>query len=327
MQRIVRDDERMNVDPDASVDVPNRELITTLALIRAAVATLDVRPDFALQLAEHLREEQADSAALLPEVGSVTDVEGLRLHLHRLHARLVEVLGTPSPTLPPPPVTIPERVGALTVTRPSRSAAVIDDDLASAFVWWDDIAKRDLDAYVAILEAASDERPLQRHFALHPLLLVQHLHGGHGRWVLPQKRLGAEYVPDFAIAQRSSSGTEWQFVELQSPRARLFVPSSGRQSQQLDEGLRQVSEWRRWLAANRDYARRPRSEQGLGLRAVTADDPGLLLIGREGQLTDDDRERRRQLAHQHNVQIRTYDWITREAHARLDDLHRSGLRT
>src|SRR3954452_24314875 len=101
----------------------------------------------------------------------------------------------------------------------------------------------------------------------------------------------------------SSSGYEWQVVELQSPRARLFVPSSGRQSEQLDEGLRQIAEWRRWLADNRDYARRPRARNGLGLVDASDRDPGLLIIGREADLTELDRERRRQLDGQLNVRI------------------------
>jgi hypothetical protein len=47
---------------------------------------------------------------------------------------------------------------------------------------------------------------LQRHLATNPLLLVQHLGGGGGRWMLSQKRLGSEYVPDFVIGERSSGG-------------------------------------------------------------------------------------------------------------------------
>jgi hypothetical protein len=180
------------------------------------------------------------------------------------------------------------------VRRISRSLALVDDELADAFVWWDEITTEDVAAYRAVLSTADNERPLQKHLALHPILLVQHLGGGHGRWVLSQKRLGSEYVTDFIVGERSSTGFEWQFVELQSPRARLFV-RSGRQSEQFDEGWRQIEEWRRWLEDNRDYARRPCSRNGLGLVDVSAGSPGLLLIGREADLTQQDRDRRRQL--------------------------------
>jgi hypothetical protein len=132
----------------------------------------------------------------------------------------------------------------------------------------------------------------------------------------------AEYVPDFVIGERSSSGFEWQFVELQSPHARLFVKSSGRQSKQFDEGLRQINDWRRWLDNNRDYARRPRARHGLGLDNASGSDPGLLIIGREADLSEADIERRRQLDQQKNIRIHTYDWLVRQAKARLAALER-----
>jgi hypothetical protein len=65
----------------------------------------------------------------------------------------------------------------------------VDDELAHGFVWWDDITAEDIDAYRTVLETARDERPLQKYLALHPILLIQHLGGGHGRWVIPQKQL------------------------------------------------------------------------------------------------------------------------------------------
>jgi hypothetical protein len=314
----------VSYDPDETANVPLREAAATVALLRGLITLMDNRGDLAESLVEYLLPQRADDLGHLPEVGPVSDAEGLRLHLHRLRDRLARVLPVSMATLPAPPVTVPKAVNGsrVRVRALSRSAAVIDDELADGFVWWDDITAEEIDAYRAVLETANDERPLQKYLALHPILLVQHLGGGHGRWVLSQKRLGAEYVTDFVIGERSSSGFEWQFVELQSPRAKLFVASSGRQSEQLDEGLRQINEWRRWLADNRDYARRPRHQNGLGLVNVSADDPGLLLIGREADLTATDADRRRQLAGQFNVNIHTYDWLVRRAEARLMELQR-----
>lgn len=241
----------------------------------------------------------------------------------RLHDRLAGVVpGSPS-VLPPPPATVPADA-AVPIRRASRSGAVVDQDLAHFFVWWDDITRDDVERYKQVLSTAQTERPLQKHLALSPRLLVQHMGGGHGRWVIPQKRLGSEFVLDFMVVERSSSGYEWQLVELQSPTARLFVRSSGRQSEQLDEGLRQIAEWRRWLAANRGYAQRQRSENGLGLTDVTAEDPGLLIIGREADLTHEDRARRRQLDTTLNIRIHTYDWLVRPAESRLAQLGHHG---
>jgi len=40
-----------------------------------------------------------------------------------------------------------------------------DGELASAFVWWDDVQASDLDVYRQVLDAADDEKPPQRHLA------------------------------------------------------------------------------------------------------------------------------------------------------------------
>jgi len=306
-------------DPDALLQIPLRETAALISTLDALIIALDAAPAAAAALGEALPSLGEPGVAQLPEVGRVTDAEGLRLQLHRLHARLNERMPTPEPVPAPPPVTQPSNT-QIPTRKASRSAAVVNDELADAFVWWDDITDADVDGYLAVLEAAENERPLQRHLAANPHLLVQHLRGGGGRWVLSQKRLGSEYVTDFVVGERDSGGFSWTFVELQSPRAAQYVPSSGRMSEQFDEGIRQILDWRRWLRDNLDYAQRPRVRNGLGLENVSPQGRGLLLIGRADDLNDDDRERRRQLTEEHNIDIHTYDWVVREAAARIREL-------
>jgi hypothetical protein len=211
--------------------------------------------------------------------------------------------------------------------RTSREDSLDGDPLAAFVVWWDDIGQQDVAAYEAVLNGADNEKPLQAHLTDHPRLLIQYFGGGHGRWVIPQKRLGAEFVPDFVLGEADSDGRSWTLVELQTPKletnrnreGRLFM-KDGRQSEQLDEGIRQVLEWRRWLSANRDYARRPRVEHGLGLEGIDATAAATLIIGREADLTDEHRAMRKQLAYDHRMSIRSYDWVTREARRRLAEL-------
>jgi hypothetical protein len=88
------------------------------------------------------------------------------------------------PALPAPPVTLPKKTNGIRVWSPSRSGAVVGDELADAYMPWDDISAEEIDAYRAVLETANGENPLQKHLALRPILLVQRLGGGHGRWVL-----------------------------------------------------------------------------------------------------------------------------------------------
>ena len=309
------------MDPDDDVTVALRDVSAALAVIEKLATTMDLDEGLAATVTHALFTGDATDPDLLPEVGVVTNAESARLHLHRISARLREQVPSTSSGPPPPPVTQTIEIsGDLKIRRASRSYAREHDELARFAVVWLDITQEHIDAYSEVLEAAETERPLQVHIARYPLLLAQHLGGGHGRWVIPQKRLGAEYVPDFVIAQKHSDGYDWQFVELQSPRARLFVPSTGRSSQQFDEGIRQILEWRRWLESNLDYARRPKSQYGLGLTEVSPRGRGLLIIGRERDLDETDRQRRRQLSEVNSIAIHTYDWLAREATARVREL-------
>lgn len=215
-------------------------------------------------------------------------------------------------------------------TRWPTGGAHPDDHLRNFYVGWLDVAPADVERYQAVLDTATDERPLQRHLTKEPKLLAQILDGGHGRWVLPHKDLGGRFEPDFVIGHKWSGPTwEWILVELQTPvlkglrnrTGRLFL-QNGRMSEQLDEGLRQINEWRRWIAANPDTAKRPRAEMGLGLTNIEPNPRGILLIGREEDLTQGDAAVRKQLGDQHNVRIHSYDWLSREAWMRLRELGR-----
>lgn len=309
-------------DPDEQIEIPSREIHAALAFIDGLLELAVDDDELCTRLSNLLPEVGAHS--WLPETGSTRDAETLRLHFHRIveRLRLYTVSATISSlgALENESVVRDLKGSSLKIRCPTRAHALEDDELASAFVWWDEIQRSDVEELRTVIETAQDERPIQRHVARNPHLLVQHMGGGHGRWVLPQKRLGSEYVTDFVIAEKSSGGYEWQYVELQSPRERLFVVSSGRQSKHLDEGIRQILEWRRWLGNNLDYARRPRSRDGLGLTDITAQDPGVLLLGRAADLDDDDKQQRRQLDQELNIRIHTYDWLLRNAEERIQAL-------
>jgi hypothetical protein len=114
------------------------------------------------------------------------------------------------------------------------------------------------------LQTATTEAAVQSILEEHPVLLARALGGGHGRWVIPQRRLGAEHVPDFIIGEKSSLGYEWTLVELESPSQRMFK-RNGDPTQALSHAIRQILDWRSWLTVNLNYARRSRDSNGLGL--------------------------------------------------------------
>lgn len=182
------------------------------------------------------------------------------------------------------------------------------------------VARGDVDEqliadYQAVLDAAPDERPLQRFFEDHPGVLAQE-YAANCRWVLPQVSLGGRYVPDFLVARIDSGGVRWTLVELESPAAQLFT-KDGQPRKELRKGLSQVQDWRDWLIANRDVARRSRADQGLGLIGVDHMATGLVIIGRRHHRSEAERERLKSLVWRERVLIKSYDWLMDEARHRI----------
>jgi len=173
------------------------------------------------------------------------------------------------------------------------------------------ITQQEVTAYEAALAAAANERAMQRFLQEHPQLLVQHLGASAGRWIIPQKRLGAEHVPDFLIAEIGSTGFLWYAVELERPQAKLFT-KNGDPSASLNHALRQISDWRNWLSYNRDYAMRSREQSGLGLVDIDPELEGLIIIGRDADVDPRTNSRRRRAWREHGVRIETYDWLSRQ---------------
>jgi Domain of unknown function (DUF4263) len=189
----------------------------------------------------------------------------------------------------------------------TRGALPYDGPLAEFGVkWLGDHAAAEA-ALRDCLQTATTELPVQKVLEKHPVLLARALGGGHGRWVIPQRRLGAEHVPDFVIGTKSSLGNEWTLVELESPSQRMFK-GNGDPSPELTHAIRQIVDWRSWLTANLDYARRSGDSHGLGLDNIDPNSPGLILLGRRG-LGEATRDRRRQLGQQLNIRIHSIDWL------------------
>lgn len=201
----------------------------------------------------------------------------------------------------------------------------VEPTIEQFFVPWDSISADDVQGYEGVLGLATDERPLQKYLESRPVLLVQHLGGGHGRWVIPQPRLGAEFVPDFMIAEKSSLGFEWTAVELENPSVSSFT-QGGDPSAALSHAIRQIEDWRGWLTVNQAYADRPRDSNGLGLRNIDGEVPGLILIGRRGSSEPQNVvDRRRRLGHKLAIQVHTYDWLADMARGRVRALTEARL--
>jgi Shedu protein SduA, C-terminal len=203
-------------------------------------------------------------------------------------------------------------------------ASIEADDLHEYFTWWDNVTSAQVKEYLECLDKATSERELQAFFESHPNLLIQDLEGGQGRWVVPQKRLGSEFVTDFVIGERHSFGFQWQAVEIENPLAPLFT-MKGNPSAELTHAIRQITDWRAWIKRNQNYTSRCREAQGLELIDIDSSVRGLILIGRERNLDPTTNDRRRQLVQDLQIDIHTYDWVARGSIGRIEALERSRI--
>lgn len=198
--------------------------------------------------------------------------------------------------------------GQVELARVNYQAQRAERELNHSSVDWDHITPEDANLLQALLDTDPNEASMHHFFEDNPKFLVQVLAGGHGRYQLSKKRLGADYVPDFLIAEASSIGIEWYAVELESPRSKEHK-ADGNPANSLNVALAQIRDWRQWLMNNLDYARRPKEEDGLGLIGIDSRVPGLIIIGRRHEYPERFNNFRRQTRDRESILIHSYDWL------------------
>ena len=192
-----------------------------------------------------------------------------------------------------------------------------EDPLKDYFTWWDSISELDVDALKRAIDQASKEEDIQQFLQANPKYLIQHLGGGHGRWVIPKKRFGSEHITDFLIGESHSFGFDWQAVELESPLRKMFN-KNGDPNQYLNHAIRQINDWRAWLNHNQNYASRSKDEGGLSLKDINQNIPGLILIGRRKDVDPETKDRRQQMSKSQNIRIHSYDFLVDSLEGRLN---------
>ena len=181
-------------------------------------------------------------------------------------------------------------------------------ELEESSVVWDRLTPQHGSSLQELLDKNPQEAEMHSFLEAHPEYLVQVMGGGHGRYQLSKKRLGAEFVPDFLVAEMSSIGIEWHAVEIESPRSAALrkdgLPAAG-----LNQAIGQIRDWRQWLMDNIDYARRPKERNGIGLVGIDSRVPGLIIIGRRPEYPSRYNEFRRQMIDRERIVIHSYDWL------------------
>ena len=172
-------------------------------------------------------------------------------------------------------------------------------------------------AFEKEIDAARDERPIQKFITENPEILVS-LVGGNERYCIPLKRLGARYVTDFVIGSVDSLGVRWHFVELETPQSGIYTKRGDGLDQFARKGSDQITAWRKWVAENLSHARARRAEGGLGLFDVESHAPGFVIVGRRDRMPNhrDDSIRLEQRS-RNATEIHSYDWLLERLYGTL----------
>lgn len=188
------------------------------------------------------------------------------------------------------------------------------DRLASR-PFWPAATSRDCgEAYLDILRGwqdlmVRDASELEYHGYLHEFAGFFFATGlRHLPLVLSKIRLGSELETDFVVcSDQRSLGFAYEFVEIEVPHAPPFI-KKGDPSARLTHALQQVENWRRWLAANREEAKRLFPSDQFTRR----DSPNFKFTVVIGNEKNSERwlDRRNELGKRFDVSIRSFEYFT-----------------
>lgn len=156
------------------------------------------------------------------------------------------------------------------------------------------------------------EAPFQKLLEMYPALLASTVMGGWKTFVMPQKRLGSEYIPDFLVLGINSVGPQWVTVEIEAARHSI-ENKDGNLSGPTRHGVKQIQDWRDWMMTNVAYA-----QSELGLHGITNRAPGLVIIGRDTP-SFGRQPARAQSAEDARIDIHSWDWLLRHAKNMMAD--------
>lgn len=178
----------------------------------------------------------------------------------------------------------------------------------SEFVCEDVLQVDDLVELDAVITKAQDERPIQKFLEKNSQILAA-LFGRNEKYFISQKRLGSEFIPDFIVGDVDSMGIHWVLVELETPKSGIYLNNARSFDRAARAGHQQIIDWRNWLGENISYARRKRSENGLGLFDIHDRSKALVLVGRRKLMPETKDAQRLELLKANNIEIHTYDWL------------------
>jgi Domain of unknown function (DUF4263) len=126
--------------------------------------------------------------------------------------------------------------------------------------------------------------------------------------VLEKTALGSDYITDFVnVNNNRSYGFTYTLIEIESPHDLLYTQSGG-QTSALNVALQQVREWKQWITANMDTAKRLFPSKQFLVTGVPSINY-MVIIGRR-QRDKAVVEKRNQIKRDEGIEVRSFDYLT-----------------
>ncbi len=110
--------------------------------------------------------------------------------------------------------------------------------------------------FLKCLNSVKTEREICKFLKDYPLLVRNAFNANawNSVHIIPEFRLGSEYVVDYLILSANSGQWFATFIELENPSSKPYN-KNGTPSAALAKGLKQLEEWQIWIEKNRGYLR------------------------------------------------------------------------
>ena len=168
------------------------------------------------------------------------------------------------------------------------------------------ISKDLIDNFQKLIESEVKEEEYQLFIEEHPVLI-----NPLAMNVIDKHKLGTEYITDYIIETLTE---EYILVEIEKPQDKIFT-KAGEFSSQFSHAFGQVLDFIDWIENNIAYARTK-------LPNITSP-KGLLIMGRNNDLTEEMRRKLRRFNHNSNsIEVLTYDDLLSRAMSLYSNIKR-----
>jgi hypothetical protein len=160
-----------------------------------------------------------------------------------------------------------------------------------------------------LFDSRTDEKRVHRFLRAYPVVV-----DAHGSALFSEVRLGDDYRIDLAV-QYKLDEKRLLLIELESPNLPIFT-KKGRVRAPVTHALQQVEDWIRWL---REHPHQAPSQLDTSVPVE-----GLVVIGRNRNLTPDERSRLLHLNGTRKVKLITYDELLDRIEMLIQNVERAG---